>query len=305
MKRVLFVDDEAPIVKATVRLLRLERCEWETTGRAGGEAALEELQHDRYDALVTDLRMPTVDGRQLLAAARERWPAMLRFVLSGLGGRPAVVPLTLLAHRTFAKPCDHARLVRGLARAMAFAETLEEQDQVALGRVQGLPIGGAVRGEALARLDGGMTCEQLEGLVGREPGLATALLHAANSSFFGGDERVVGVAEALRLLDRAMLRELVVAAPVLRSGSTADRIAARGRALADDAADAGAGPLARSTAVVCEAGLLALAAAAPERAARVIDDEELRARLAVFLLGSWGLPPALVEAVGRRRAVAA
>ena len=65
-KRLLFVDDEAMVLNGIRRALHGMRQEWDMHFVDGGAAALEALDKDAYDAIVSDMRMPLMYGAQLL-----------------------------------------------------------------------------------------------------------------------------------------------------------------------------------------------------------------------------------------------
>ncbi|HEU4771446.1 MAG TPA: response regulator, partial [Candidatus Udaeobacter sp.] len=83
MKRILFVDDEPKILEGLQRMLRPQRNEWEMAFAPGGEAALAMLAAENFDVIVSDMRMPGVDGAALLETVRANYPGMLRVILSG------------------------------------------------------------------------------------------------------------------------------------------------------------------------------------------------------------------------------
>ncbi len=74
MKRVLFVDDDASILDALRNLLRKQRNEWDMVFALGGSEALAELSKAPFDVVVTDMRMPGMDGAALLARGARRLP---------------------------------------------------------------------------------------------------------------------------------------------------------------------------------------------------------------------------------------
>lgn len=81
MSAVLFVDDEPMILKSIERSLRAEP--YQKFYAHSGEEALEVLEANVIDVLVTDMRMPGMKGLDLLKTAKEYYPNMVRIVLSG------------------------------------------------------------------------------------------------------------------------------------------------------------------------------------------------------------------------------
>ena len=78
---VLFIDDEANILKALQRLLRNEPCRVLTANR--GSEALEILDRERPQVVVSDQRMPEISGVDLLQSVRQRHPDVIRILLTG------------------------------------------------------------------------------------------------------------------------------------------------------------------------------------------------------------------------------
>ena len=78
---LLFVDDEVNIAKALARLFRDEPIHVFTAG--SGSEALELLEREPIQVIVTDHRMPGMSGIELLAQVRERWPDIVRMMLTG------------------------------------------------------------------------------------------------------------------------------------------------------------------------------------------------------------------------------
>lgn len=81
--RILLVDDEASI-RLTLGAL-LQRSGYEVTPADGGEQAVRLLEQQAFDLLLTDLKMPGIDGMQVVAAARQRQPDLAVIVLTGHG----------------------------------------------------------------------------------------------------------------------------------------------------------------------------------------------------------------------------
>ncbi|MBL8966102.1 MAG: response regulator, partial [Spirochaetaceae bacterium] len=95
--RVLVVDDEARMTESLVQFLSLEGIE----GRAAreGREAQRLLGEEAFDALVTDLRMPGLDGLGLLKWLKEEGPAVPVIVISAHGEvRDAVEAMRLGAY---------------------------------------------------------------------------------------------------------------------------------------------------------------------------------------------------------------
>src|SRR5829696_6291251 len=78
---LLLVDDEANILSALRRLFRPNGYRVLTAG--GGEEGLAVLARESVDLVISDMRMPNMDGSQFLAKVRAGWPDVLRVLLTG------------------------------------------------------------------------------------------------------------------------------------------------------------------------------------------------------------------------------
>ena len=140
MTRVLFVDDEPAVLDALRRQLRSLRREWEMTFATEASEALELMDAEPVDVLVTDIRMPVMDGVELLQVVRSQHPGTARFVLSGHTGHEAGLRLTGLAHQFLSKPCDIDELLGGVRRALALRECVGSADVItAVSKINRLP----------------------------------------------------------------------------------------------------------------------------------------------------------------------
>src|ERR1700722_14299896 len=99
MKRLLFVDDEPRVLQGLKAGLYTRRKEWDMHFAQGSAKAIELMRDSHFDVLVTDLRMPGVDGMTLVAQTQAVSPATIRIVLSGFANEEQSQRLVSLAHR--------------------------------------------------------------------------------------------------------------------------------------------------------------------------------------------------------------
>ncbi len=79
--RILFVDDEPRILDGLRRMLRSKRKEWEMSFVGSGAEALSLLGEHAFDVVVSDMRMPGMDGAALLDHVKARHPEVVRIIL--------------------------------------------------------------------------------------------------------------------------------------------------------------------------------------------------------------------------------
>lgn len=113
-EKILFVDDEANILEAYQRALRKE---FRVETANGGAQALTMMQEcGPYAVIVSDMRMPGMDGVQFLAEARERAPETVRAMLTGNADQQTAIEAVNEGHifRFMTKPCPPDSLIRTL-----------------------------------------------------------------------------------------------------------------------------------------------------------------------------------------------
>ena len=124
---LLFIDDEA-----TLRGLMAERLSergFEVVEADSGERALELLDQFAFDIVITDLRLPGIDGSRVIEAARERYPGIIAIVITGFGTvKDAVDAIKRGASDFIAKPFQFDELMHVLQKAMEQRRLTSEND---------------------------------------------------------------------------------------------------------------------------------------------------------------------------------
>src|SRR3989442_1684894 len=135
--RVLIVDDDLALLQALPEALRL-RMDGVTVDTAeSGAAALDRITAVDYDAIVTDIKMPGMDGLELLAEIRTQRPDTPTLMITGHGEHDLVVQaLRSGAYDFIPKPIDRDYFVASLRRAIQTQELSRrvKEQQLALER---------------------------------------------------------------------------------------------------------------------------------------------------------------------------
>lgn len=110
IQKILVVDDEASIRKSLKDVLSMENYEVQTAKDA--EDALEQLHQKSFDLVISDIKMPKVDGLELLQMIRQKWSKMPVMLMSGHGdGETAKKAKSLGACHFIPKPLDLMHLL--------------------------------------------------------------------------------------------------------------------------------------------------------------------------------------------------
>lgn len=318
---ILLVDDEPLILRGLSRAIMLAGKPWQITTVESGEAAIEILEGGGVDALVSDLRMPGVDGVAVLAAARNHCPGAVRIALSGHADTDIARATADVAHRFIAKPVPSEVLVAVVEETLELGSWLaNEKAQLVAGAVGELPVSEAVT-DSLSSLSGSPDAfERMAKVVEEDPALTARVLHVANSPFFGIQREVVDGREAVLLLGPDTISSLLLADAAFGNfGAEARQLAAtvreRGLSAVELARKAlRTGELKKlNGGVVCTAlmlrdiGALVLAASddpeLSQQATSALDDRRIESldatlgEMGALLLRLWNLPPMVVAAV--------
>lgn len=212
MKKLLFVDDDAMVLAGLRRALHDMRGDWEVSFAAGGPAALEAMEKECFDAVITDMRMPSMDGAELLGRIKQRHPEAIRIVLSGQSEKEAMLRSIVPAHQYLAKPCDVRDLKVRLGQAFAARDLVRDPSiAAAAARLQSVPSLPVIYHELTAALRSETTSlSQIDQIVAKDPGMAAKILQLANSAFIGFHGRVLSLRQAVSLIGLDTVRTLAL-----------------------------------------------------------------------------------------------
>ena len=132
-KRILLVDDEAAILRSLQRLLR--RRGYEILTAESGIAALALLETASVDVIISDMRMPNMNGAEFLAKARGLRPDSVRILLTGYSDMECTIKAINDGgiYGYLSKPWDGDELLDLIASALAINPVLDKSAKVVLG----------------------------------------------------------------------------------------------------------------------------------------------------------------------------
>jgi HD-like signal output (HDOD) protein/ActR/RegA family two-component response regulator len=333
-QRVLFVDDEPHLLAALRRMLRSERERWDMFFASSGAEALELMAAEPVDAIVSDMRMPGMDGAELLGRVQRDWPSTVRIILSGQADLASVIAVLRSAQQFLAKPCEAAVLIGAVDQALRVQRLLADPNlRELMGGVASLPTLPTVYHDLVEALDKPeVMLPELAAIIADDVATSAELLKLVNSAFFSLPREVSSVESAVSLLGLDNIQALVLTGAVFRVSQSLARIvdveglrasALRRAAIARAVAGReGWSTQERGLAVLAcmlrDVGGLVLAEGRPDAAARLLaqaagadgpldptDQAELELtaygctvpRASAYLLGLWGFAPAVIHTI--------
>ncbi|MDR3772833.1 MAG: response regulator [Terracidiphilus sp.] len=327
MKRVLFVDDDSKVLDGIRRMMHAQRECWDMHFALGGEAALQACEAGAFDVVVSDMRMPGMDGATLLGHIRNRFPASARIILSGYSEAALAIRAVPVAHRFLAKPCSAADLQSTIERVCALQGLLNSpQIRSVVGAVGQLPsLSSTYTCLAQALTNPDTSINQVAGIIEADVGMSARVFQLVNSAFFGLAQKVTNLPGAAAYLGLETIKSLALASEVFRvfvpdkriPQSVCESIQQHAHRAAAIAGVLPMEPKTREVTVVAallhDVGSLILASRMPDqfcaarslatrRGCRVFEAEEellgtSHAEIGAYLLGLWGLPDLAVEAI--------
>ena len=329
-KSILFVDDEASLLELYPLAFEGEKERWNIQIAPGGIQALSIMERGTVDVLVSDMRMPGMDGARLLQEVVRLHPRTSRLIISGFADAEQIAQCLGATHQFMAKPCNLSTLRGTIERVCGLDSLLMDGNlKTLVSQFRTLPSLPSLYfriNQAVSSPDTAL--EEVGKIISSDPGMTAKILQLGNSAFFGIARQIANPSEAVQYLGIERVRALVLSLHVfscfekaqlkgfsidqalnhcMSTGVIAKLIARMqkvDRTVADEACTAG---------MLHDIGKVMLAASLPdqyEQAVKLaaerkisISDAECEifganhSQVGAYLLGLWGLPVTIVEAV--------
>ena len=329
-QQILFVDDEPMVLQGLQRLLRPFKNEWDVVFAESGRAALDVLAGHPFDVIVSDMRMPGMNGAELLNEVKKRYPAMVRIVLSGHADKDLVTQCVGVAHQYISKPCDPDQLKTMIRNACLLSGRLvDDEVKKVIGAIDRLPIMPQLYLELKEALkDEDVDPRLLGAIVQKDIAMTAKILKLVNSSFFGLRRIISDAQDAVAYLGIDTIKTLVLSNSIFEQAKPfhtrhldisdlwrhSMSVAAGARAIAQAE---GMGRPAMEEAFVSgilhDVGVLVLASNfgdTYDKVAELVIQEKViistaeqeffgvtHAEIGAYLLGLWGLPAGILKTV--------
>lgn len=329
-RRILFVDDDPNLLEGLKRMLRPMRHEWDMEFVTNGAEALACLENTPRDIVVSDVRMPGMNGVDLLNIIKDRYPQTVRFLLSGQADRDITMKAIGPTHQYLAKPCDAHILKSSIDRACALGDLLQDsaikQLVSQIDSMPSLPSLYLKLEEEVASPDSSI--ERVAAIVSQDIGMTAKILKIVNSAFLGVPRVIADPVQAVMFLGLETLKTLVLTFSIFQqftrtiyTGFDVDRFWRHSLATGEQARkivlleQAAPSVVEASLAggLLHDVGMLLLLTSFPERYQEVLRkyaterctlleaEEQIfgatHAEIGAYLLGLWGIPTSIIEAV--------
>ena len=210
--KVMFVDDEVMILKGLKRAFF--RNKWQIVFADSANKALQILKKEPVDFIISDMRMPIMNGAELLEEVAASYPQIVRIILSGHSDEEAAKRASFVAHQWFSKPCQPEVLEEVLNHIYLIRNSLPDATvQHVVGKIKTLPSPPKVYMRLNASLnDSSIDMQKISNIIADEPSLVAKILQLTNTSFFSNGKQVESLSEAITRLGVDLVCSIVVTA---------------------------------------------------------------------------------------------
>ncbi|MBV5306292.1 MAG: HDOD domain-containing protein [Desulfobulbaceae bacterium] len=211
-KTILFVDDEPKILKSLRRMLYPLSTDWNMIYVESGAHALEILAQTPTAVLVSDMRMPSMTGLELLKIVQNRYPEIVRVMLTGQPGKDMYCDVMAISHYFLWKPTSFENFEALFGRIKELDSILKDEHLVRLiGGISSLPSLPELFTRLTELLDKPeANSAQIATVIGDDLAMTAQILKLVNSAFFNLLKRVDTLSDAVAYLGLDMIRNLVL-----------------------------------------------------------------------------------------------
>ncbi|WP_289029202.1 HDOD domain-containing protein [uncultured Paraglaciecola sp.] len=207
--KIMFVDDDTSILSAFKRAFY--RSGWDIKYVKDGTEALELLESFQADFIITDMKMPGMNGAELLEQVSKLYPSAVRIVLSGHADEDLSVRASYVAHQWYDKPCNlellksEIELINEVRADLPYSKI-----QALLGGINSLPSIPKLFIKLKAMLHKQtISMEDISVEISKNPSLTAKVLQVANTSFFVTGANVNKVEDAIIRLGTDVICNIV------------------------------------------------------------------------------------------------
>ncbi|MFH0880701.1 MAG: response regulator [Lentisphaerota bacterium] len=211
-KRILFVDDEPCILEMLRHMFQGMSAEWDMSFARSGQDALSVMAQMPFDVIVTDIRMPGMDGVELLNKVKKDYPRTVRFVFSSESDRDIIYRLIGSTHQFLLKPYDLNVIRETISRAFSLREILSKDSLTrVVSQIKTLPSLPDLYNQVVRELQAPTSSiDKIGAIISKDPAMSAKILQLVNSAFFGLRQHVSNPTQAAGMLGLDILKSLVL-----------------------------------------------------------------------------------------------
>ncbi len=221
--KVIFVDDDLAMLESTKRLF-FDMDEWDMEFYESGAEVVKRIKEEFIDIVVSDMRMPEMNGAELLDIVKNLSPGTIRIILSGYSDKEMILKTVYSADQFIAKPCKPETLKKAITRTRMTIENVSPEAMKEIGKItRKIPTLPDIYIELEKRVKKD-TCsmKDIACLIKKDIGITAKIFQVVNSAFFGHSVRINNIEMAVSHLGIETLQSILLAEKIFRTFSKKD-----------------------------------------------------------------------------------
>lgn len=215
-RRILFVDDDLRVLESIKRMFFDMENEWDMQFAENAFVALDYMKDGAFDVVISDMRMPDMDGAELLKKVKDKYPHTICFILSGYTDKEMIIKTVGPADQFLSKPCDPDLVKEAIENALEAQNLIGEKKLRAIAsQMRFLPT----LPELYIRLREVLESRKssfadIAKVVQGDVPITAKVLQLVNSAFFGLRQRIENLQLALTYLGIETLKAVILTSDV-------------------------------------------------------------------------------------------
>jgi HD-like signal output (HDOD) protein/CheY-like chemotaxis protein len=216
MTKIVLIDEDLEYVNRMAKLLNGVRPEWTIHSVGTAAEGVQQVAADPVDVVVSDAHLPDMDGAEFLHQIRESNPEVLRFTLSADQDSEILLECARLNQRFIAKPTEADLLASAIDSSINLRSLLAgDQLSSVMSDVDSLPAMPAIYDELVKELASqNSSLVKVAEIIESDAGLTLSILKIVNSAYFGLNQRVESVSQAISLLGTGLIKNITLTSKV-------------------------------------------------------------------------------------------
>lgn len=218
-KRILFVDDEQKVLEGLRRMLHSKHQEWDMEFVNSGKEALKLMKEHPVDLIISDMRMPEMDGAELLKIIKKFYPQTIRFILSGYSDKEMILRTLGSTEQFLTKPCNAGTLKEAISKALESYELIDDnQTRAFVSKIESLPTMPDLFQQLKLLLESPTSSfKDIAKVISKDISMTAKILHLVNSSFFGLRQKIHNIQYATTYLGIETIRAIILLTEVFNT----------------------------------------------------------------------------------------
>ena len=219
MRKILLVDDDPNGIQEFKNMFQSTRSEWSIEYAKSGKEALDILNESPFDVVVSDMRMPQMDGVELLGIVTEQYPETVRIILSELSDQEMALKSVKSSHQFLTKPYDMKAIRYSIERACKLQDLLKNGalKRIVTG-IKDLPSFPTLYGLIVKEMQSpDPSLKKVGYIIAQDVSMSAKILKVVNSAYFGLPREITDPQQAVVYIGTETLKALVISVHVFSS----------------------------------------------------------------------------------------